>query len=105
MTTAAGRFSWTVQPEGAAGALWEVGVMRSSLAFGIVSPQAARHRRRARVFCALAAMLTTLAMVGPGVIFARQRRARPATAAAKSAEPNKLAEPYAAAFLMEPVSG
>ncbi|MGZ6251472.1 MAG: D-alanyl-D-alanine carboxypeptidase family protein, partial [Candidatus Binataceae bacterium] len=50
-------------------------------------------------------MLTTLAMVGPGVTFARQRRARPATAAAKSAEPNKLAEPYAAALLMEPVSG
>jgi D-alanyl-D-alanine carboxypeptidase (penicillin-binding protein 5/6) len=79
--------------------------MRSSLAFGIVSPQAARHRRRARVFCALAAMLTTLAMVGPAATFARQRRARPATAAAKSAEPNKLAEPYAAALLMEPVSG
>ena len=50
-------------------------------------------------------MLTTLAMVGPGVAFARQRRARSATAAAKSAEPNKLAEPYAAALLMEPISG
>ena len=56
-------------------------------------------------FCALAAMLTTLAMVGPGAAFARQRRARPATAAAKSAEQDKLAEPYAAALLMEPVSG
>ena len=79
--------------------------MRSSLAVGIVSPHAAGHGRRARAFCAFAAMLTTLAMVGPGAASARQRRARPATAAATSAEPNKLAEPYAAALLMEPISG
>jgi len=79
--------------------------MRSSLAVGIVSPHAAGHGRRARAFCAFAAMLTTLAMVGPGGASARQRRTHPATAAATSAEPNKLAEPYAAALLMEPISG
>ena len=42
-------------------------------------------------------------MMAPATAFARQRRSHPA--ATKSAEPGKLAEPYAAALLMEPETG
>ncbi|MGA8566964.1 MAG: D-alanyl-D-alanine carboxypeptidase family protein [Candidatus Binataceae bacterium] len=48
--------------------------------------------------------MTMLAMIAPGPALARQRRSNPA-AAAKPAQPDKLAEPYAAALLMEPETG
>jgi serine-type D-Ala-D-Ala carboxypeptidase (penicillin-binding protein 5/6) len=71
----------------------------------IASPGAPPSRSLTPRLFVAAAMLTILAMTAPAAALARQRRPRPATAAARPAQPDKLAEPYAAALLMEPASG
>jgi len=71
----------------------------------IASPGAADSRRHAPIPLVTAAMLTMFTMMAPGPALARQHRAPSAAPAASAAEPNKLAEPYAAALLMEPKSG
>ncbi|MGA7762465.1 MAG: D-alanyl-D-alanine carboxypeptidase family protein [Candidatus Binataceae bacterium] len=81
--------------------------MRSSPALATVSFRATKSRGLALVLASLAVITTTmtmLAMIAPGPALARQRRSNPA-AAAKPAQPDKLAEPYAAALLMEPETG
>ena len=81
--------------------------MRSSPALATVSFRATKSSRLALVLDSLAVITTTmtmLAMIAPGPALARQRRSNPA-AAAKPAQPDKLAEPYAAALLMEPETG
>ncbi|HEY2524990.1 MAG TPA: D-alanyl-D-alanine carboxypeptidase family protein [Candidatus Binataceae bacterium] len=79
--------------------------MHLSLDSQIVSPGAAEGRRSTPVFLVTAAMLTLFTMMMPGPALARQHRARSAAPAGGAAETNKLAEPYAAALLMEPESG
>ncbi|HTQ23912.1 MAG TPA: D-alanyl-D-alanine carboxypeptidase family protein [Candidatus Binataceae bacterium] len=71
----------------------------------IASPRAADSRRSTPVSLVTAAMLTMFTMMAPCPALARQHRARSAVPAGKATEPNKLAEPYAAALLMEPESG
>ena len=81
--------------------------MRSSLAFGnrFASRRKSMRPSRARFLRARHDADDACDGRRRAPRFARQRRSRPATAAAKSAEPNKLAEPYAAALLMEPETG
>ena len=81
--------------------------MRSSPALATVSLRTTKNRGLVSVPPTLAVIValltTTLTMMAPGAALARQRRSH--SAAAKSAQPDKLAEPYAAALLMEPETG
>ncbi len=82
--------------------------MRSSHFCSVPCSRVVHGRGLASATPALALMVTLLTMMltmmAPGAALARQRRSNPA-AAAKSAQPDKLTEPYAAALLMEPETG
>jgi D-alanyl-D-alanine carboxypeptidase (penicillin-binding protein 5/6) len=81
--------------------------MRSSLASAAISIGVTKTRGTAPTLVALAVITTTitmLAMLAPATAFAYQRRSHTATIS-KSAEPDKLTAPYAAALLMEPDTG
>jgi serine-type D-Ala-D-Ala carboxypeptidase (penicillin-binding protein 5/6) len=80
--------------------------MRSSPALTTVSfsLRIASIRRLVPGLTVLLLLATALTMMAPIAALAHPRRSHPA-AAAKSAQPDKLAEPYAAALLMEPETG
>jgi D-alanyl-D-alanine carboxypeptidase (penicillin-binding protein 5/6) len=71
----------------------------------IASFGAATARRSTPISLVSAAVLTMFTIMAPRPALARQHRARIAAPAGGAAEPDKLAEPYAAALLMEPESG
>jgi D-alanyl-D-alanine carboxypeptidase (penicillin-binding protein 5/6) len=79
--------------------------MHLSPASQIVSPGAATERRSTPISLVSAAVLTMFTIMAPLPALARQHRARPAAPAGDAAQPKQLAEPYAAALLMEPESG
>src|SRR5690348_193191 len=83
--------------------------MRVSVSLTSVSFRSAKGRGRVPAIAALVivtaiATLFAAMILEPGAALARERRLRP-VAAGRSAQPDEPGEPYAAALLMEPVSG